>query len=150
MLLVIILIALTAFFVASEFSIIRVRSSRLDQLIEEGNKKAMAAKKVTSDLDEYLSATQLGITVTALGLGWLGQPTVLTLVGPLFNALHFPQEVTSILTFVISFSLITFLNVVVGELAPKTVAIQKAEQVALAIAGPLIFSIRLPSPSFGY
>lgn len=119
-------------------------------MIEEGNKKAIAAKKVTSDLDEYLSATQLGITVTALGLGWLGQPTILKLVGPLFNALNIPQEVTSILTFVISFSLITFLNVVVGELAPKTVAIQKAEQVALAIASPLIFSIRLPFPSSGY
>ncbi|MFE5427520.1 hemolysin family protein [Peribacillus simplex] len=143
---VIILIALTAFFVASEFSIIRVRSSRIDQLIEEGNKKAIAAKKVTSDLDEYLSATQLGITVTALGLGWLGQPTVLKLVGPLFNALNIPQEVTSILTFVISFSLITFLNVVVGELAPKTVAIQKAEQVALAIASPLIFFHKIAFP----
>ncbi|CAH0219206.1 Magnesium and cobalt efflux protein CorC [Peribacillus sp. Bi96] len=115
-------------------------------MIEEGNKKAIAAKKVTSNLDEYLSATQLGITVTALGLGWLGQPTVLKLVGPLFNALHFPQEFTSILTFVISFSLITFLNVVVGELAPKTVAIQKAEQVALAIANPLIFFHKIAFP----
>ena len=72
--------------------------------------------------------------------------TILKLVGPLFNALNFPQEVTSILTFVISFSLITFLNVVVGELAPKTVAIQKAEQVALAIASPLIFFHKIAFP----
>ena len=83
--LVFILIALTAFFVASEFAIIRVRSSRIDQLIEEGNKRAIAAKQVTSKLDEYLSATQLGITVTALGLGWIGEPAILSLIGPLFN-----------------------------------------------------------------
>lgn len=67
-----ILIALTAFFVASEFAIVRVRSSRIDQLIAEGNKKAVRAKQVVSDLDEYLSACQLGITITALGLGWMG------------------------------------------------------------------------------
>ena len=71
-----ILIALTAFFVASEFAIVRVRSSRIDQLIAEGNKKAVRAKQVVSDLDEYLSACQLGITITALGLGWMGEPTV--------------------------------------------------------------------------
>ena len=73
---IVLLIALTAFFVASEFAIVKVRSSRINQLIEEGHKNALAAKRVTSHLDEYLSACQLGITVTALGLGWLGEPTV--------------------------------------------------------------------------
>ena len=144
--LVIILIALTAFFVASEFSIIRVRSSRIDQLIEEGNRKALAAKKVTSDLDEYLSATQLGITVTALGLGWLGQRQSYKLIEPLFELLHIPNKVAGILSFIIAFSLMTFLNVVVGELAPKTVAIQKAEEVALAIAKPLILFHKIAFP----
>ncbi|MEC1053587.1 CNNM domain-containing protein, partial [Bacillus paralicheniformis] len=71
-----VLIALTAFFVASEFAIIRIRSSRVDQLIAEGNKTAVSVKKVITHLDEYLSACQLGITLTALGLGWLGEPTV--------------------------------------------------------------------------
>ena len=144
--LVFILIALTAFFVASEFSIIRVRSSRINQLIEQGNKKALAAKKVTSDLDEYLSATQLGITVTALGLGWLGQPTIYKLIEPLFEVLHIPEEVAGVLSFLIAFSLMTFLNVVIGELAPKTVAIQKAEEVALAIAKPLIIFHKIAFP----
>ncbi|AZV41513.1 hemolysin family protein [Peribacillus asahii] len=146
LILVILLIALTAFFVASEFSIIRVRSSRIDQLIEEGNKNAMAAKKVISNLDEYLSATQLGITISALGLGWLGEPTVLHLIKPWFDLLHIPAQAAEILSFVIAFSLITFLNVVVGELAPKTVAIQKAEQVTLLLAKPLLFFHKIAFP----
>ncbi len=144
--LVIILIALTAFFVASEFAIIRVRSSRIDQLIEEGNRRAIAAKQVTSKLDEYLSATQLGITVTALGLGWIGEPAILSIIHPLFELLHIPSQITGILSFIVSFSLVTFLNVVVGELAPKTVAIQKAEQVTLAIAKPLIWFHKITFP----
>ena len=144
--LVVILIALTAFFVASEFAIIRVRSSRIDQLIEEGNKRAIAAKQVISKLDEYLSATQLGITITALGLGWIGEPAILSIIGPLFELLHIPTQITGILSFIIAFSLITFLNVVVGELAPKTVAIQKAEEVTLAIAKPLIFFHKITYP----
>ena len=84
---VIVLIALTAFFVASEFAIVKVRSSRINQLIEDGHKNAVPAKRVTSHLDEYLSACQLGITVTALGLGWLGEPTVEELLHPLFDKL---------------------------------------------------------------
>lgn len=131
---------------ASEFAIIRVRSSRIDQLIEEGNKRAIAAKKVTSNLDEYLSATQLGITVTALGLGWIGEPAILSLIGPLFELLHIPTQIIGILSFIVAFSLITFLNVVVGELAPKTIAIQKAEQVALSIAKPLILFHKIAFP----
>lgn len=131
---------------ASEFAIIRVRSSQIDQLIEEGNKRAIAAKQVTSKLDEYLSATQLGITVTALGLGWLGEPAILSLVSPILDVLHLPAQITGLLSFIIAFSLITFLNVVVGELAPKTVAIQKAEQVTLAIAKPLIWFHKITFP----
>ena len=80
-----ILIALTAFFVAAEFSIIRVRASRINQLIEEGNKKALSAQKMISNLDEYLSTCQLGITVTALGIGWLGEPTLSHLINPIFE-----------------------------------------------------------------
>ncbi len=140
------MIALTAFFVASEFSIIRVRSSRINQLIEEGNKRAIAAKQVTSKLDEYLSATQLGITITALGLGWIGEPAVLSIIGPLLEWIHIPTQVASILSFIIAFSLITFLNVVVGEMAPKTIAIQKSEQVTLAIAKPLIWFHKITFP----
>ena len=86
LLLIALLIALTAFFVATEFAIVKVRTSRIDQMMAEGKKGAVSAKKVVSHLDEYLSACQLGITITALGLGWLGEPTVEKLLHPLFTA----------------------------------------------------------------
>ncbi|WP_433746574.1 hemolysin family protein [Falsibacillus pallidus] len=144
--LLIILIGLTAFFVSSEFAIVKVRSSRIDQLVAEGNPKAEAAKELVTNLDSYLSACQLGITITALGLGWLGEPTVQELINPLFHTLHVPGSVSHILSFIISFSVITFLHVVLGELAPKTFAIQKAEQLTLLIATPLIWFYRIMYP----
>jgi CBS domain containing-hemolysin-like protein len=144
--LIAILIALTAFFVASEFAIIRIRSSRIDQLIEEGNKNAIVAKKIITNLDEYLSACQLGITVTALGLGWLGEPTVEHLISPLLQGINIPSSITHVMALVIAFSVVTFLHVVVGELAPKTLAIQKAEFVSLAAAKPLILFYKVMYP----
>ncbi|ENQ3106397.1 HlyC/CorC family transporter [Bacillus cereus] len=143
---VIVLIALTAFFVAAEFAIVKVRSSRIDYLIGEGNKRAIAAKTVITNLDEYLSACQLGITVTALGLGWLGEPTVKRMLEPIFTKLEVPPSATSILSVFLAFMFITFLHVVVGELAPKTLAIQKAEGISLSVARPLIFFYRLAYP----
>ena len=140
------LIALTAFFVASEFAIIKVRSSRIDQLVEEGKNGAISAKRVITHLDEYLSACQLGITVTALGLGWIGEPTVAHLLEPLFAELNIPASATHILAFIIAFSLVTFLHVVVGELAPKTFAIHKAETITLLVAKPLILFYKIMFP----
>jgi len=144
--LIVLLIALTAFFVATEFAIVKVRTSRIDQLIAEGKKGAPSAKKVVSHLDEYLSACQLGITVTALGLGWLGEPTVEKLLHPLFESLHLSESVTHILSFGIAFASVTFLHVVIGELAPKTVAIQKAETITILFAGPIILFYRIMYP----
>ncbi|MEH7123615.1 hemolysin family protein [Bacillus sp. JJ1773] len=140
------LIALTAFFVASEFAMVKVRSSRIDQLIAEGNPKAHTAKKVTSNLDEYLSACQLGITITALGLGWLGEPTIEKILEPIFEHLNLQPSITKVLSFIIAFSLVTFLHVVIGELAPKTFAIQKAEAITLAFAQPLIWFYKILFP----
>lgn len=140
------LIALTAFFVASEFAIVKVRSTRIDQLIAEGNRGATAAKRVISNLDEYLSACQLGITITALGLGWLGEPTVEHLLHPVFEKMNLNESAVSLLSFVIAFVTITFLHVVVGELAPKTLAIQKAETITLLFAKPLIFFYKIMYP----
>ncbi|MFC3883919.1 hemolysin family protein [Bacillus songklensis] len=146
LILVALLIALTGFFVASEFAIVKVRSTRIDQLVSEGNKRAIAAKRVISNLDESLSACQLGITVTALGLGWLGEPTVETLLHPLFEKLNMAPSIAGFLSFVIAFLFITFLHVVVGELAPKTLAIQKAEWVTLQFARPLILFYKVLYP----
>ncbi|WP_043930676.1 hemolysin family protein [Bacillus sp. EB01] len=146
LLLITLLIALTAFFVATEFAMVKVRTSRIDQLIAEGRKGAVAAKKVTTHLDEYLSACQLGITITALGLGWLGEPTVERILHPAFEYFHLSETLTGILSFAIAFALVTFLHVVVGELAPKTVAIQKAEVITLAFAGPIIWFYKIMYP----
>ena len=141
-----ILIALTAFFVAVEFAIIKVRSSRIDQLVIEKRRGALAAKKVTSNLDEYLSACQLGITITALGLGWLGEPTVKHMLEPLFLRMNISSVAASTVSFIIAFAVITFLHVVAGELAPKTFAIQKAEKVSLLLSQPLIYFYRIMYP----
>lgn len=132
-----VLIAATAFFVSTEFAIVKVRTTRIDQLVAEGNKRAVKAKRVITHLDEYLSACQLGITITALGLGWIGEPTVEALLHPLFHAIGFEGGVATLVSFIIAFSLVTYFHVVVGELAPKTLAIQKAEAVTLAFSGPL-------------
>lgn len=140
------LIVLTGFFVATEFAIIRIRSSRLDQLVSEGNKNAIAARHVISNLDEYLSACQLGITVTALGLGWIGESTIEHLLHPVFEALDITPAASGILSIILALSIMTFLHVVIGELAPKTVAIQKAERVTLLFARPIIFFYKLMYP----
>ena len=140
------LIALTAFFVASEFAIIKVRSTRIEQLIAEGKRNAFAAHRVINNLDGYLSACQLGITITALGLGWIGEPTVELLLHPLFEQMNINETVSAVLSVVIAFTLITFLHVVIGELAPKTWAIHKAEAITLWCSRPLIFFYNLMYP----
>lgn len=141
-----ILIGLTAFFVISEFAIVKVRVSRIEQLVEEGNKKAVAAKKIIDNLDEYLSACQLGITVTALGIGWLGESTFRSILTALFGNIQIPESLSHALSITLAFLIMTFLHVVIGELAPKTIAIQKAEQVSLLFARPLIWFYRIMYP----
>ncbi|MFC6333420.1 hemolysin family protein [Paenibacillus septentrionalis] len=142
----IILIALTAFFVATEFAIVKVRSSRIDQLVAEGRKGSKAARHVTSHLDEYLSACQLGITVTALGIGMVGEKTFEFILHPMFEAVGLPTSLISVFTIGAAFLIATFLHVVVGELAPKTVAIQKAETVTLLFAKPIMLFYKLLFP----
>ncbi|MGI1658677.1 MAG: hemolysin family protein [Desulfitobacterium sp.] len=132
------LVALNAFFVAAEFSLVKVRKTRLAELSETGSKKASAALEVTSQLDAYLSASQLGITLASLGLGWLGEPAIATLLAPLFaNLVEWDGVLTHTVSVVIAFLLITFLHIVLGELVPKSIAIQRAEDTALWTAGPL-------------
>ncbi|GAE08887.1 hemolysins and related proteins containing CBS domains [Paenibacillus sp. JCM 10914] len=139
-------IGLTAFFVGAEFAILKVRMSRIDQLIADGNKKAIMAKKVAHELDYYLSACQLGITITALVLGALGEPTVERMLHPLFERFDVPAAVATVLSYAIALSIITFLHVVLGELAPKTLAIQFAEKMTLMLATPLYWFGRIMYP----
>lgn len=146
LILVAVFILLTAFFVGAEFSILKVRMSRIDQLIAEGNKKAVTAKKVTQDLDYYLSACQLGITITALILGALGEPTVEKMLEPVFDYFSIPAAVATALSYVIALSVVTFLHVVLGELMPKTLAIQYAEKMTLILAPPLYWFGKVTGP----
>ncbi|MFB9758024.1 hemolysin family protein [Ectobacillus funiculus] len=141
-----VLIAGTAFFVASEFALVKAKGSRIDFLAAEGNKRALAAKTVRSNLDRYLSVCQLGITASTLGLGWLGESTVKRLLEPIFAKFEVPPSFISILSVCLSFAIITFLHVVVGEMAPKIFATQKAEAITLAVAKPLILFYRLVYP----
>lgn len=118
---------------------VKARQSRLDNLIDEGNKKAALVKTMTQKLDYYLSACQLGITVTALGLGWIGESTFEVILHPFFNLIGVPEDLTTPLVVAFAFAIVTFIHVVVGELAPKTVAIQYAEQMAMAFSRPMYF-----------
>lgn len=140
------LIALTTVFVGSEFALVKVRSTRIEQLAEEGNRSAKIVKKMIANLDYYLSACQLGITVTSLGLGWLGEPPFEKLLHPLFNLLQLPDALTTTISFVISFIVVTYLHVVLGELAPKSIAIQHTEKLALTYARPLYYFGNIMKP----
>lgn len=146
LLFVALMIIATAFFVGAEFAILKVRMSRIDQLISEGNKKAVRAKEVANDLDYYLSACQLGITVTALILGALGEPTVEKMLHPSFEAFAVPEALATALSYAIALGIVTFLHVVIGELAPKTLAIQYAERMTLLLAPPLYWFGKIMNP----
>ncbi|MFC7684855.1 hemolysin family protein [Ureibacillus sp. GCM10028918] len=141
-----ILIALTAFFVATEFAIVKVRQSRIDQLVAEERKGALAAKHVTTHLDEYLSACQLGITVTALGIGMVGESTFEFILEPFFGMFGIGEQYIHYFTIAAAFIIATFLHVVVGELAPKTAAIQKAETITLLFAKPIMIFYKILYP----
>jgi magnesium and cobalt exporter, CNNM family len=138
-----VLVALNAFFVAAEFAMVRVRTTRLAAHAEGGSWAARAAVGQSRRLDVFLSATQLGITFTSLGLGWVGEPAFAHLLEDAFDALAIGSAmVRSWVSFGVAFALITFLHIVVGELAPKTYAIRASERVALVVSIPMqIFQI---------
>ncbi|WP_134755262.1 hemolysin family protein [Paenibacillus athensensis] len=142
------LVVLNGLFVAAEFALVKVRATRLQQLVNEGSGKAKFALAVTQKLDTYLSATQLGITLASLGLGWVGEPAVSKLIiEPLMHAMHLEYSVlTHTLSFIVSFAVITFLHIVLGELAPKSLAIQKAEATSLWLSAPLLYFYKLFRP----
>ncbi|MBJ6762088.1 HlyC/CorC family transporter [Myxococcaceae bacterium JPH2] len=138
--LAILLVFANGFFVATEFAIVKVRATRLQSLVDEGTPGAGMALRMVQELDKYLSATQFGITLASLGLGWLGEPAFAKLLEPLLVPLV-PEGARETLAHsaavVIAFSIITFLHIVLGELAPKSLAIQRAESTTLAVALPM-------------
>jgi len=139
------LVALNGFYVASEFAFVRVRSTAVNQLAEEGRAGAATLQDVMANLDDYLAATQLGITIASLGLGWIGEPAVAALIEPVLAPL-LPASLIHLVAFGIGFGAITFLHVVFGELAPKTIAISQSERLALLLAPPMKLSYYLFAP----
>ncbi|MDC0709056.1 hemolysin family protein [Stigmatella sp. ncwal1] len=138
--LALLLVFANGFFVATEFAIVKVRITRLQALVDEGRPGAGNAMKMVEKLDAYLSATQFGITLASLGLGWLGEPAFAHLLEPVLSQVV-PEGASATVahsaSVAIAFALITFLHIVVGELAPKSLAIQRAESTTLAVALPM-------------
>ncbi len=138
LLVILLLVLLNGFFVASEFAFVKIRGSQLDTLVEEGDKRAKLAKHVTLHLDAYLSGTQFGVTLASLALGWLGEPFLARMIEPVFALLHVhAPAIISTLSITLGFVAITFFHIILGELAPKYISIRNPVPMALALARPL-------------
>jgi len=142
------LVLANGFFVAAEFAIISVRKTRIDQLLAEGSRMARPVRRALDNPDQFIAATQLGITMASLGLGWIGEPALATLLEPLLHYLPTPISVATshTIAFVLAFSIITALHIVLGELAPKTIALQYSERTALIVAKPTELFLRVFNP----
>ncbi|MGD8554907.1 MAG: hemolysin family protein [Anaerolineales bacterium] len=146
---VILLVLANGFFVAAEFALVSVRRTRIQELVAQGNRAARWVARAIEDPDRVIAATQLGITLSSLGLGWIGEPVVADLLAPVVGLLpeNIQSQVSHGLSAGLAFALITFLHVVVGELAPKSVALQNPERTALIIARPTIMTEWLFKPA---
>lgn len=140
------MIAITAFFVASEFALVKIRMSRLEQLKKEGVKNAELAIQVTHHLDAYLSASQLGITLTGLIIGWVGEGSVAAVLHPLIGELPISGALSRTISIVLGFAIVTYVDVVVGELLPKSYSIAQTEKVVLGIVRPLHYFYKVMYP----
>ena len=127
------------FFVASEFAMVKVRKTRIEQLVKEGNYDAKIALEAIKDLDKFIAAVQLGVTISSIGLGWVGESTLAHIIEPIFVFLPGVTQTiaTHTLSVSIAFALITFLHVVLGELIPKSIALEFTEKTALVVAKPM-------------
>src|SRR5688500_9492722 len=135
---VIILVLLNGFFVAAEFAIVKIRDTQLDHLIRKGNRRARVARHVIANLDRYLSAAQLGITLASLGLGALGEPLFVALLSPVMNWMAIESEqVRHTVAVIFGLTALTFLHITVGEQAPKWMAIQNPLPTSLWVVYPL-------------
>lgn len=142
------LVLVNGFFVASEFALVSIRQSRVDELVSQGRTGAKAVKAAVKELDRYIAATQIGITIASLALGWVGEPVVAKILSPVLNLLIANPSYALIhnMSYVVSFALITFAHVVLGELLPKSIALQKPEATALLIGKPMSLFARLFQP----
>ncbi|MBU3128260.1 hemolysin family protein [Clostridium tagluense] len=145
-LIVFLLVFMNGFFVATEFAMVKVRKSRIETLVLEGARNAKYTSKVVNNLNSYLSACQLGITLASLGLGWIGEPAVADMLTPIFNLFHLQESAVHSISFILGFSIITGFHIVLGELVPKSLAIISAEKIAMYTALPLIMFFNVTYP----
>ncbi len=145
---IVVLVLINGFFVAAEFAFVKLRDTQLDVFIVQGHRRARLARHILQNLTSYLSATQLGITMASLGLGWLSEPLFTVLLRPLLDGFGvMSPEARADIVFAIGFSVVTFLQIILGELGPKWFAIQRALPVSLWIAAPLHWFYRLSYPA---
>jgi CBS domain containing-hemolysin-like protein len=144
---ILLLVFANGFFVAAEFAIVKVRGSQIAHKVKAGHRHALLARNILDHLDEYLSATQLGITLTSLALGWAGEPILAVMIEPALSMLGFqdPRLVQAI-SFSVSFGILTFLHIVIGELAPKSLAIRYPESTTFVVSIPLQLFYRIFRP----
>jgi CBS domain containing-hemolysin-like protein len=145
--LALLLVLLNGFFVAAEFAIVKVRQTRLQELEAAGSRSAGRARGIVRHLDAYLAATQLGITMASLGLGWLGEPAVASVLEAPLQGAGLGQEAIEVIAFALAFATITVFHITLGELAPKSLAILNPERVAIATALPLDLFYRAMRPA---
>jgi CBS domain containing-hemolysin-like protein len=142
------LVLTNGFFVAAEFSIVAVRKTRVDQLVADGHRGARAVRRAVTNPDRYIAATQLGITMASLGLGWIGEPAVASLIQPLlaFLPATIAEATAHSVAVAIAFAIVTALHIVLGELAPKTIALERPEATALLVVKPTELFMRVFAP----
>src|SRR6266850_6576697 len=139
------LVFANGFFVAAEFSIVTVRKTRIDQLIAEGHRGAHALRRAVSNPEPFIAATQLGITMASIGLGWIGEPALAGMLLPaiVFLPVRIAEATAHTIAIAIAFAIVTALHIVLGELAPKTIALDKPEATALAVIKPTEWFMRV-------
>ncbi|HME32343.1 MAG TPA: hemolysin family protein [Terriglobales bacterium] len=147
---VVLLVAANAFFVAAEFALVSVRETRLQQMIAAHRIGARTVQKLHHKLDHVLSAVQFGVTVASLALGWIGEAAVAHMLEPLFRPLPHSKLYAHGIAVVVAFVLITYLVVILGEVVPKSIALQRTEQVALAVAGPMDAFMTIAAPFLAF
>jgi putative hemolysin len=143
-----ILVAINGLFVAAEFALVAVRKTRVEEMVSQGHRGAKVVEEAVQNLDRSIAATQLGITLASIALGWIGEPALARLLDPLFERLPTPWSAvaTHSVATGVAFFLITFLHVVFGELIPKSLALQRPDGTALWVAGPLVLFAKLTRP----
>ncbi len=143
---IVLLLAANGFYVAAEFALVKARGFRIDALANEGSSAAKLTVRIQANLESYLAACQLGITMASLGLGWVGEPAVAAILEPWFSSMGMSEDMIHTSAFVVGFLTFSALHIVVGEQVPKTLAIRKAEPVSVWVAYPLHISYLLAWP----